>query len=272
MEDESNNTGRNLRGWRESFNLTQTEFADMMGVPIRTYQDLEADRAKVRQVHINALKYGLQKRQAEANKRPPTRQQLQANPEVWAAFYRDGKSLAEIAKQFNTHTYHLSPWLTTPIRQAVYGTKREWPEPDYQWWAGYHEERCDVGPFDTREDCIAEFRGQYGDDAAGFLFEAAQGAIHISHYLPDSGRLMEQVCENFSEGQECDEDGDCRIVLTAEQERSLHEAIKAAVDKWQLDNNYLPLPWVFTHVRVQENIEPLVNETLPGDSAGQVES
>lgn len=123
-----------------------------------------------------------------------------------------------------------------------------------------------LGPTDvTNADLVAHLQARL-DKAEGH----SEAMTRIADQAMADAR--EQVCENFSEGEQCDEDGDCRIDLSPDQERSLHDAIKATVDKWQLDNNYLPLPWVFTHVRVQENIEPLVNETLPGDSAGQVES
>jgi DNA-binding XRE family transcriptional regulator len=39
---------------RLELQVTQAAMADTMGVPIRTYEDLEAGRAKLRQVHLNA--------------------------------------------------------------------------------------------------------------------------------------------------------------------------------------------------------------------------
>ena len=49
------------------------------------------------------------------------RKQLHDNDAVWAAFYRDGKTLAEIAQQFGCGIYDLSPWLTAPIYRAAMG-------------------------------------------------------------------------------------------------------------------------------------------------------
>jgi hypothetical protein len=43
------------------------------------------------------------------------RDELYSNDAVWAAFYRDGKSLGEIAKEFECGIYDLSPWLTAPL-------------------------------------------------------------------------------------------------------------------------------------------------------------
>lgn len=47
-------TNADLKELRQSTKLTQANFAAMMGVPTRTYEDLEAGRSEVRQIHINA--------------------------------------------------------------------------------------------------------------------------------------------------------------------------------------------------------------------------
>ncbi|WP_312809331.1 helix-turn-helix transcriptional regulator [Agrobacterium cavarae] len=43
-----------LKELRLSTKQSQVSFAAIMGVPTRTYEDLEAGKAKVRQVHVNA--------------------------------------------------------------------------------------------------------------------------------------------------------------------------------------------------------------------------
>ena len=48
-----------------------------------------------------------------------TRNELRANDAVWARFYRDGKSLGEIATEFECGIYDLSPWLTAPLIHAA---------------------------------------------------------------------------------------------------------------------------------------------------------
>ena len=40
---------------RNEFNATQAQMAMFMGVPLRTYEDLEAGRAKIRTIHTRAL-------------------------------------------------------------------------------------------------------------------------------------------------------------------------------------------------------------------------
>lgn len=53
-----------------------------------------------------------------------TREALQKNDAVWAAFYRDGKSLIEIATEFGCSPYDLSPWLGAPLLHGSPDEKR----------------------------------------------------------------------------------------------------------------------------------------------------
>lgn len=46
-----------LEGIRRSLNQNQREMAELMGLPLRTYEDLEAGRSEVRPVHLNAARY-----------------------------------------------------------------------------------------------------------------------------------------------------------------------------------------------------------------------
>ncbi len=48
-----------LKGLRTGAALTQAEFAEAMGVPLRTYENLESGRVEVRSVHLNAAKWAL---------------------------------------------------------------------------------------------------------------------------------------------------------------------------------------------------------------------
>lgn len=60
----------------------------------------------------------------------PSRQELYINNDVWARFYRDHKTLGEIAEEFKCSIYDLSPWLTAPMTQNAihvpYLTPDEW--------------------------------------------------------------------------------------------------------------------------------------------------
>ncbi len=46
-----------LLAMRKELGLTQAEMADRMGVPFRTYQDLEAGKSAVRPIHLKAAEY-----------------------------------------------------------------------------------------------------------------------------------------------------------------------------------------------------------------------
>lgn len=51
------------------------------------------------------------------------RDELYQNDAVWAAFYRDGQTLGEIAEEHKVSCYDLSPWLTAPLVRDVFKTK-----------------------------------------------------------------------------------------------------------------------------------------------------
>lgn len=42
---------------RKAFGVTQERFSSLMGLPIRTYEDIEAGRSRLRDVHIRAAQY-----------------------------------------------------------------------------------------------------------------------------------------------------------------------------------------------------------------------
>ena len=48
-----------------------------------------------------------------------TRKELQTIDAIWARFYRDNKTLGEIATEFECSIYDLSPWLTAPLTRAM---------------------------------------------------------------------------------------------------------------------------------------------------------
>lgn len=52
-------TAETLKAMRTHCNVTQSEFANWMGVPFRTYQDLEAGESQVRPIHLSAAKYAI---------------------------------------------------------------------------------------------------------------------------------------------------------------------------------------------------------------------
>jgi transcriptional regulator with XRE-family HTH domain len=46
---------------KELLDLTQTELADLIGLSLRAYQDLEANKAAIRPVHVLALERAAEK-------------------------------------------------------------------------------------------------------------------------------------------------------------------------------------------------------------------
>lgn len=48
-----------LKYLRTGANLTKAQFAEAMGVPLRTYENLEAGTTPVRQIHMNAAYWAL---------------------------------------------------------------------------------------------------------------------------------------------------------------------------------------------------------------------
>ncbi|OCP36747.1 helix-turn-helix domain-containing protein [Ensifer sp. LC163] len=48
-----------LKYWRTGAGLTQAAFAAAMGVPLRTYEDLESGKSAIRPVHINAAGWAM---------------------------------------------------------------------------------------------------------------------------------------------------------------------------------------------------------------------
>lgn len=44
--------------------------------------------------------------------------ELRSNPEVWAAFYRDGLNLMQLAERFGGSPYSYSPWIYKPLLNA----------------------------------------------------------------------------------------------------------------------------------------------------------
>lgn len=48
-----------IKSLRSSVALTQAAFAELMGVPFRTLQDLESGQSNVRNIHVNAAKWAV---------------------------------------------------------------------------------------------------------------------------------------------------------------------------------------------------------------------
>ncbi len=59
-------TGRNqLHTYRLILQTTQSNMAHLMGIALRTYEELEAGRTAIRELHLNAARYACIKRVIE---------------------------------------------------------------------------------------------------------------------------------------------------------------------------------------------------------------
>ena len=56
-----------LQTLRRTFGATQERFAGLMGLPLRTYEDIEAGRAKLREIHIRAAQFAAMQLAADGN-------------------------------------------------------------------------------------------------------------------------------------------------------------------------------------------------------------
>lgn len=48
-----------LKALRDATHMTQRDFAKSMGLPLRTYENLESGRVDVRLVHLNAARWAI---------------------------------------------------------------------------------------------------------------------------------------------------------------------------------------------------------------------
>ena len=70
-----------------------------------------------------------------------------------------------------------------------------------QWWGGISEEHFNVGPYDTRDEIIAEMRAEYSLDGERGFWIGQQGS-----YEPFTRDWIEE-CFELEAGDVCDECG-----------------------------------------------------------------
>jgi len=57
IKTEQDDNRDTLLAIRRGLQQNQRQMADLMGLPLRTYEDLEAGRSQVRPIHLNAARY-----------------------------------------------------------------------------------------------------------------------------------------------------------------------------------------------------------------------
>lgn len=137
-------------------------------------------------------------------------------------------------------------------------------EDKWAWYASADQEHYAVGPCPTRESVIQaaidERLGEDTDDVTGqwqlnfHIVEATQ-TLKLSSWLPDVDVLLEQAEESFQESEFASEDGEPAFEVTLDKQKHLAEAIKGAVDAWQIAYGVaFTSPYMFTATRKHESI------------------
>ena len=118
---------------------------------------------------------------------------------------------------------------------------------EWKWYSGTNDENFSNGPFDTREQAVAELDG-YG----GYVVLARKVPLRLSEYF-DVDTLLENA-EDVAYDL-CNEDGDPLFDVSKEQSKDLQARIRAAIDAWQYAHNLTFVPWAFTGTKNLERIE-----------------
>ena len=121
---------------------------------------------------------------------------------------------------------------------------------EWKWYSGSDQEQFSGGPFDTREQAIADL-----DGCGGYIVLARKVPLRLSGYF-DIDAFMESAEEAAYEL--CNENGDPLFDVSKEQSEDLQARIRAAIEAWQYAHNLTFVPWAFTE---SKNLER-VKETL----------
>lgn len=117
---------------------------------------------------------------------------------------------------------------------------------EWKWYAGSNEEEFQHGPFDTREQAIAELDG-YG----GYIVLARKVPLRLSDYFRADGFL-----ENAEDAAYdlANEGGDPVFDVSAYQQENLQICVRAAIDAWQYAHSLTFIPWAFNGTKNLERI------------------
>lgn len=118
---------------------------------------------------------------------------------------------------------------------------------EWKWYAGSNEEEFQHGPFDTREQAIAELDG-YG----GYIVLARKVPVRLSGYF-DADTFLENAEDSAYDM--ANEDGDPVFDISKDQQEDLQARIRAAIDAWQYAHNLTFMPWAFNGTKNLERVE-----------------
>lgn len=117
---------------------------------------------------------------------------------------------------------------------------------EWKWYSGSDEEQFSGGPFDTREQAIADLDG-YG----GYVILARKVPLRLAEYF-DVDTFLENAEEVAYDA--CNENGDPVFDVSKEQSEDLQARIRAVIEAWQYAHNLTFVPWAFTSSKNLERI------------------
>lgn len=120
-------------------------------------------------------------------------------------------------------------------------THQEW-----KWYAGRNEETFSEGPFDTREQAIAELDGY-----AGFVLLARKVPLRLSQFF-HADTFLENAEDSAYDM--ANEDGDPLFDISSDQQADLEARVRAAIEAWQYAHGLTFEPWSFTGTKNLERI------------------
>lgn len=118
---------------------------------------------------------------------------------------------------------------------------------EWKWYSGSDQEAFTDGPFDTREQAIAELDGH-----GGYVIMARKFPLRLSKYF-DAAGFLEDAEEAVYDL--CNEDGDPIFDISNNQHADLEARVRATIEAWQDESGLTFIPWGFSGVKGLERIQ-----------------
>lgn len=134
---------------------------------------------------------------------------------------------------------------------------------EWQWWAGRDEEGFSVGPYNTREDVIAEAISYFGEGEGDFVItEAVMHEISLT-----ASSVLDNIYDNWADSDLFSAEHDAPEPQGSKEDQKAAGAdLQAALDAWVAKwRHTLPTPNMFACSRNEETIRNTLDpDTLPG--------
>lgn len=134
----------------------------------------------------------------------------------------------------------------------------------WKWWGGPDEEVCIYGPFDTKEEVIAEavsdgtgeFQAEDGSWKVGVhVCEARKDGLRLADWIMGAFELLERADESVSDSDRASENDDPPYFdTTKDQQDDLERRLKSACDEWQTAHGLVFKTFTFSAARKHEHI------------------